>query len=74
MRIAASPPGTTRPPSPVCWRRSASNVSHVDNYETVEFVAPVAGQYTIEVTAPRWDLCPYDNSHATNLALAWSKQ
>lgn len=51
----------------------ASNVSHVDNYETVEFVAPVAGQYRIEVTAPRWDVCPYDNGYATNLALAWSK-
>jgi hypothetical protein len=51
-----------------------SNVSHVDNYETAEFVAPVAGQYNVEVTAPRWDVCPYDNSYATNLALAWSKQ
>lgn len=52
----------------------ASNASHVDNYETVEFVAPVAGNYVIEVTAPRWGVCPYDQSMATNLALAWTKQ
>lgn len=50
----------------------ASNASHVDNYETVELVAPVAGTYRIEVTAPRWGVCPYDNSMSTNLALAWT--
>jgi hypothetical protein len=52
----------------------AANASHVDNYETVEFVAPVAGTYRFEVTAPRWGQCPHDGGYATNLALAWAKE
>lgn len=52
----------------------ASNASHVDNYETVEFVAPVTGTYRFEITAPRWGVCPYDGGTSTNIALAWTKQ
>jgi Subtilase family len=52
----------------------ATNASHVDNYETVEFVAPVAGNYRFEITAPRWGLCPYDNGMSTNIALVWARQ
>ena len=51
----------------------ASNASHVDNYETVEFVAPVSGTYRFEITAPRWGVCPYDGGTSTNIALVWTK-
>lgn len=51
----------------------ASNPSHVDNYENVEFVAPAAGTYRFEITAPRWGTCPYDGGMSTNIALVWTK-
>lgn len=48
-----------------------SNPSRVDNYELVEFRAPVGGEYRIEVDSVRWDACPYDGLRRTNVALAW---
>lgn len=48
-----------------------TNHSRVDNYEMVEFRAPVGGTYEIEVDARRWDVCPYDGGMSTHTALAW---
>jgi hypothetical protein len=48
-----------------------TNHSRVDNYEMVEFRAPVAGTYEIEVDARRWEVCPFDGEMSTHTALAW---
>jgi hypothetical protein len=37
----------------------------------VEFRAPVAGTYEIEVDARRWAVCPFDGEMSTHTALAW---
>jgi len=47
------------------------NHSRVDNYEIVEFTAPVSGTYEIEVDAERWDVCPFDGGMSTHTAVAW---
>jgi hypothetical protein len=65
----ATKTGVFRPTTPFF----ASNPSHVDNYENVEFVAPVTGTYRFEITAPRWGVCPYDGGMSTNIALVWTK-
>lgn len=53
-----------------------SNPSRVDNYELVEFEAPVGGTYEIEIRALRWNVCEYDAQRGrpgtqTHLAVAW---
>jgi len=48
-----------------------TNHSRVDNYEIVEFRAPIAGTYEIEVDARRWEVCPFDGERSTHTALAW---
>jgi hypothetical protein len=48
-----------------------SNPSAVDNYEILEFKAPATGTYNVNITAPRWDRCPYDDGMSTNVSIAW---
>jgi hypothetical protein len=50
-----------------------SNVSTVDNYEIVEFVAPRQGEYVINIQAQSWEVCPINNSQSTHIAVAWTR-
>jgi hypothetical protein len=50
------------------------NSSRVDNYEVVEFTAPVGGTYEIEVDVAKWEVCPWDGGRSTHAAIAWDVQ
>lgn len=58
-------------PSLSLARAYLSNPSAVDNYEILAFRAPATGTYYVNITAPRWDVCEYDNGRHTNVAVAW---
>jgi hypothetical protein len=51
------------------------NLSAVDNYEVVEFVALAGGTHSIKVSAPNWSPCAAEGGlRQARLALAWTKQ
>lgn len=50
------------------------NVSQVDNYEAVQFVALEGGEYQIDVQPTRWEECPVTGGRLMPLAVAWDVQ
>jgi hypothetical protein len=52
-----------------------TNVSFHDNWEVVEFIAPVAGTATISVDSDRFEACPSENNTAVvPMSIAWTKE
>jgi hypothetical protein len=52
-----------------------SNLSFVDNWEVVEFVAFKTGTVTVHVSAPRFDACAAEGSQkVVPMAVAWTKE
>lgn len=61
-------------PAPAGESLLFSNVSAVDNYELVEFVAPRQGSYVFNIKAQSWGPCAVDtNQERTHIAVAWAK-
>ena len=51
------------------------NLSDFDNYEVVEFTAPVGATYTVRVSAPRWHGCAAEGGRKrARFAAAWTKE
>jgi Subtilase family len=61
-----------RSPRPATMHRS--NLSDVDNYEVVEFIAP-GGIFDVHLSAPQWQPCAAEGgAQQARLALAWTKE
>lgn len=52
-----------------------SNLSRVDNYEAVEFVAPASGAYRVMLSAPTWNPCASEGgARRVPVGLSWTKE
>ena len=51
------------------------NLSSVNNWEVVEFVSELGGQYSLDISAPTWNPCAAEGGlKRVRLALAWTKE
>src|SRR5262245_12337802 len=52
-----------------------SNISHVDNWEAVEFVTTLGGTYSISLSSPHWSPCDAEGgAQRVRLGLAWTTE